>query len=144
MEVVGNLFYAKCATTETTQGEWYIDSGYSNHMTGNVDLLVDVRTNVAGKVQMPTGALVNMAGMGSLVIDIAKGRKYIREVMPGYLYFRGLKQLRDKDMVQGLPQLEEQSGVCEGCQFGKQHINIFPKGQALRENVPLELIHVDL
>ncbi|KAI5317006.1 hypothetical protein L3X38_036713 [Prunus dulcis] len=81
MEVAGNLFYAKCATTETTQGEWYIDSGCSNHMTGNVDLLVDVRTNVAGKMQMPTGALVNMAGMGSLVIDIAKGRKYIREVI---------------------------------------------------------------
>ncbi|CAL9024591.1 unnamed protein product [Prunus brigantina] len=42
-------------------------------------------------------------------------------------------------MVQGLPQLEEQSGVCEGCQFGKQHRNSFPKGQA-----PFELIHVDL
>ncbi|KAI5342602.1 hypothetical protein L3X38_010477 [Prunus dulcis] len=210
-------------TTETKpQGEWYIDSGCSNHMIGNVDLLVDVRTNVARKVQIPNGALVNVVGMGSLVIDTTKGRKYIREVMYlpglkenllsvgqidehgyclvfgagvckvfddssmnflvikvpmkrnrcyplpllaenqlamnasitqctwtwhkrlGHLHFRGLKQLRDKDMVHGLPQLEEQSGVCEGCQFGKQHRNNFPKGQALRANVPLELIHVDL
>ncbi|CAN6684648.1 unnamed protein product [Malus baccata var. baccata] len=53
----------------------------SNHMTGNANLLVDIRTNVAGKVQMPTGALVNVAGMGSLEIDINKGKKYIREVM---------------------------------------------------------------
>lgn len=89
MEVSGNLFYANCAITETkTQGEWYIDSGCSNHMTGNVDLLVDVRTNVARKVQMPTGALVNVAGMGSLVIDTTKGKKYIREVM----YLLGLKE----------------------------------------------------
>ncbi|CAL9010026.1 unnamed protein product, partial [Prunus brigantina] len=57
-------------------------------MTGNVNLLVDVRTNVAGKVQMPTGDLVNVAGMGSLVIDTTKGRKYIREVM----YLSGLKE----------------------------------------------------
>jgi len=200
MEVTGNLFYANCVTNETkVNGEWYIDSGCSNHMTGNVDLLVDVRTNVAGKVQMPTGALVDVAGMGSLIIDTTKGRKYIREVMYlpglkenlpsvgqmdehgyflvfgegmckvfdsssmgclimkvqmnknrcypvslvgenqllmktnlvhstwtwhkrlGHLHFKGLKQLRDKDMVHGLPQLEEQSGVCEGCQLGKQH-----------------------
>nr|XP_017183598.2 uncharacterized protein LOC108171661 [Malus domestica] len=55
MEVTGNLFYANCAVAETkVNGDWYIDSGCSNHMTGNVDLLVDVNTNVAGKVQMPT------------------------------------------------------------------------------------------
>ncbi|CAL9024590.1 unnamed protein product, partial [Prunus brigantina] len=48
---------------------------------GNVDLLVDVSTNVAGKLQMLTGALVNVAGMGSLVIDTTKGRKFIREVI---------------------------------------------------------------
>ncbi|KAI5327617.1 hypothetical protein L3X38_027013 [Prunus dulcis] len=193
MEVTGNLFYANCATTKKKiNGEWYIDNGCSNHMTGNVDLLVDVRTNMAGKVQMPIGALINVAGMGSLVIDTTRRRKYIREVMYlpglrenmlsvwkmdehgcflmfgegmckvfdsssmncliikvpmkknmcyplsllaenqlvmkasithctwtwhkrlGHLYFRGLKQLRDKDMVHGLPQLVEQSGVCKG------------------------------
>ncbi|VVA41467.1 PREDICTED: Retrovirus-related Pol poly from transposon, partial [Prunus dulcis] len=89
MEVSGNLFYANCATTDSKpNGDWYIDSSCSNHMTGNMDLLVGVRTNVAGKVQMPTGALVNVAGMGSLVIDTTKGRKYIREVM----YLPGLKE----------------------------------------------------
>ncbi|CAL8176278.1 unnamed protein product [Prunus armeniaca] len=89
MEVTGNLFYANCTTTEIkTNGEWYVDSGCSNQMTGNLELLVDVRTNVVGKVQMPTGALVNVAGIGPLMIDTAKGRKYIREVM----YVLGLKE----------------------------------------------------
>ncbi|XP_034215554.1 uncharacterized protein LOC117627540 [Prunus dulcis] len=72
-------------TRLTVQIKW---SGCSNHMTGNVNLLIDVRTNVAGKVQMPTGDLVNVAGMGSLVIDTTKGRKYIKEVM----YLPGLKE----------------------------------------------------
>ena len=47
-------------------------------------------------------------------------------------------------MVHGLPKLEEQSGVCEGCQFGKQHRNVFPKEQAQRASKVLELVHVDL
>ncbi|CAN6676579.1 unnamed protein product [Malus baccata var. baccata] len=55
MEVTGNLFYANCDVAKSkVNGEWYIDSGCSNHMTGNVDLFVDVKTNIAGKVQMPT------------------------------------------------------------------------------------------
>ncbi|CAL9026746.1 unnamed protein product [Prunus brigantina] len=161
MDVTGNLFYANCTTTEIkTNGEWYVDSGCSNHMTGDLKLLVDVRTNVTGKVQMPTGSLVNVAGIGSLMIDTEKGRKYIREVM----YLPGLKEnllsvgqmdqhgyclvfgegMCRKDMVHGLPTLEEQSGVCEGCQFGKQHRNVFPKEQAQRASKALELVHVDL
>ncbi|KAI5317657.1 hypothetical protein L3X38_037364 [Prunus dulcis] len=55
---------------------------------GNVELLVDVRTNVHGKVQMPTRNLVDAAGIGSLVIDTSAGRKYIREVM----FLPGLKE----------------------------------------------------
>ncbi|KAI5354684.1 hypothetical protein L3X38_007579 [Prunus dulcis] len=222
-EVTGNLFYANSAITEIkVSGNWYIDSGCSNHMTGNAELLVDVRTNVTGKVQMPTGNLVDVAGIRSLMIDTNSGRKCIKEVMflPGlkenllsvgqmdehgyYLLFggreccifdgpsldclvikvkmknnicyplslmqadhialkasvtectwiwhkrlghlnlRSLKQLREKEMVHGLPHLEDANGVCAGCQMGKQHRDWFPKEQAWRAKNPLELIHTDL
>ncbi|XP_048441137.1 uncharacterized protein LOC125477755 [Pyrus x bretschneideri] len=77
VEMTGNLFYANITVTEPkVNGERYIDSGCSNHMTGNVELLVDVRTNIDGKVQMLTGDLVNVAGMGSLVFDTNKGKKH--------------------------------------------------------------------
>ncbi|KAI5314395.1 hypothetical protein L3X38_043571 [Prunus dulcis] len=222
-EVTGNLFYANSAITEIkVSGNWYIDSGCSNHMTGNAELLVDVKTNVTGKVQMPTGNLVDVAGIGSLMIDTNSGRKCIKEVMflPGlkenllsvgqmdehgyYLLFggrecciydspsldclvikvkmknnrcyplslmeadhialkasvtectwiwhkrlghlnlRSLKQLREKEMVHGLPHFEDVNGVCAGCQMGKQHRDWFPKEQAWRAKNPLELIHTDL
>ncbi|CAL8992640.1 unnamed protein product [Prunus brigantina] len=209
--MIGNLFYANSTVTgPRVNGEW------------NVELLVDVRTNITGKVQMPTGDLVNVVGMGSLVVDTNNGRKYVREVMYlpglkenllsvgqmdehgyflvfgdgmcslydgpsletlvmkvkkkvnrcyplallsenrvvlkasvtqstktwhrrlGHLHIGGLKQLRDKEMVHGLPQLEDYNGVCEGCQFGKQHREEFPRNQAQRATAPLELIHVDL
>ncbi|KAI5343366.1 hypothetical protein L3X38_011242 [Prunus dulcis] len=57
-------------------------------MTGDRKLVVDIRTNVIGNVQMPTGELVNVAGIGTLVIDTSTGRKYIKEVM----YLPGLKE----------------------------------------------------
>ncbi|CAN6695068.1 unnamed protein product [Malus baccata var. baccata] len=41
-----------------------------------------------GKVQMPIGDLANVAGIGSLVIDTSKGRKYVREMM----HLLGLKE----------------------------------------------------
>ncbi|KAI5322344.1 hypothetical protein L3X38_031416 [Prunus dulcis] len=89
MEVTGNLFYANSTIVATNvTGEWYIDSGCSNHMIGNGSLLIDIRTNVVGKVQMPNCELVNVAGMGTLAIDTTKGRKYIKEVM----YLPGLKE----------------------------------------------------
>ncbi|CAL8085699.1 unnamed protein product [Prunus armeniaca] len=222
-EVTGNLFYANSAITEVkVNGNWYIDSGCSNHMTGNAELLIDVRTNVTGKVQMPTGNLVDVAGIGSLMIDTNSGRKCIKEVMflpslkenllsvgqmdehgyyllfggreccifdgpsldcliikvkmknnrcyplslmqtdqialkasvtectwiwhkrLGHLNLRSLKQLRENEMVPGLPHLEDVNGVCAGCQMGKQHRDWFPKGQAWRAKNPLELVHTDL
>ncbi|KAI5332050.1 hypothetical protein L3X38_022178 [Prunus dulcis] len=223
MEVTGNLFYANSTIAATNvTGEWYIDSGCSNHMTGNGSLLIDIRTNMVGTVQMPNGELVNVAGMGTLAIDTTKGRKYIKEVMYlpglkenllsvgqmdehgyylvfggklcsifegpsleclvikvemkrnrcyplallpndhialkasvsnstwtwhkrlGHLHLKGLRQLKEKNMVHGLPFMEKVDGVCDGCQFGKQHREWFPKNQAWRASNPLELVHVDL
>ncbi|BBN68038.1 transposable element gene, partial [Prunus dulcis] len=66
----------------------YSASCCSNHMTGSAELLVDIRTNVCGKVQMPIGNLVDVAGIGSLVIETSVGKKYIREVM----FLPGLKE----------------------------------------------------
>ncbi|VVA40390.1 Hypothetical predicted protein, partial [Prunus dulcis] len=89
VEVKGNLFFANCAISEKGEnGEWYVDSGCSNHMTGKKELLIDINSKVTGKVQMPTGELVSIAGMGTLVLDTNSGSKYIREVM----YLPGLRE----------------------------------------------------
>ncbi|BBH02338.1 hypothetical protein Prudu_012875 [Prunus dulcis] len=142
MEVTGNLFYANCSTTEIKTNEWYIDSGCSNHMTGNLELLVDVRTNVAGRVQMPTGALVSVAGIGSLSIDTAKGRKYIREVV----YLPGLKE-----NLLSVGQMDEHGyclvfgeGMCRGANLENSTEMLFQKIKLKRASKVLELVHVDL
>ncbi|XP_024164205.1 uncharacterized protein LOC112171226 [Rosa chinensis] len=54
------------------------------------------------------------------------------------------KHLKEKDMVHGLPIIQEASEICEGCAVGKQHIDSFPKEKAWRASKPLELIHSDV
>ncbi|XP_016647074.1 PREDICTED: uncharacterized protein LOC107880314 [Prunus mume] len=83
-----------CSPQQTTQDaakpqcKGMHHSGCSNHMNGSAELLVDIRTNICGKVQMPTGNLVDVVGIGSQVIETSVGKKYIREIM----FLPGLKE----------------------------------------------------
>ena len=43
----------------------------------------------------------------------------------GHIHSQGLKEL--KNMVYGLPQVEDNNEVCEGCAMGKHHRNFFQK-----------------
>ncbi|XP_008227746.1 PREDICTED: uncharacterized protein LOC103327230 [Prunus mume] len=82
VEETGTLFYACNAVTDVkVNHSWYIDSGCSNHMTGDESLLVNIQRNLTSKVKMGTGEIVPVAGKGTLVIETKLGRKHIQEVM---------------------------------------------------------------
>jgi hypothetical protein len=55
----------------------------------------------------------------------------------------GLRLLKQKQMVYGLPEISE-FGLCEGCILGKHYKLPFVKGQSLRATQLLELVHTDL
>ncbi|XP_015891217.1 uncharacterized protein LOC107425716 [Ziziphus jujuba] len=89
MELIGNMFYAASKTGGSSKSsEWYIDNGCSNHMTGNINLLIDVKRNLFRRVQMPDETLENIVGKCTLVIDTNKGKRHIKEV----LYLPSLKE----------------------------------------------------
>ncbi|XP_020421316.1 uncharacterized protein LOC109949642 [Prunus persica] len=210
-KVCSKFHFGECRYKDkSANGEWYVDSGCINHMIGNKKLLIDINTSVTRKVQMPSGEIVSIAGIGTLVFDTNPGTKYIREVMYlpglkenllsvgqmdehgyhlvfgsnmcsiydgsslenlimkvamrknrcyplslssndyvalrasvsnstwfwhrriGHLHLTGVHLLKEKEMVHGLPQLEDVNEVCGGCQLGKQHREWFPKDQAWR------------
>ena len=64
----------------------------------------------------------------------------------GHLGYEALKSLAKKNSVNGLGiDATEPSGKpCEGCAFGKQHRNSFPKRSNTETKQPLELIHSDV
>lgn len=61
-----------------------------------------------------------------------------------HVNFHALKSLNRKQMVCGLPIIEHEDRVCDGCLVGKQHINSFPTGAQSRAKSPLKLWHGDL
>ena len=222
-EETGTLFYACNVVTDVKlNNSWYVDSGCSNHMTGDERLLVDIRRDVNSKVKMGTGETVQVAGKGTLVIDTKAGRKHIQEVMLvlgleenllsvgqmmehgnclifgkgmvtifddwslqnpiakvqmtsnrcfpltmdpatqlvlkasvthslqtwhkrlGHLNDQSIRLLANQGMVHGLPSLEKDFEVCEGCKLGKQHRDSFPAESTWRAQFPLELVHTDI
>ncbi|CAL9003906.1 unnamed protein product [Prunus brigantina] len=223
VEEAGTLFYVCNAMTGVKlNNSWYVDSGCSNHMTGDEGLLIDIRRDVTSKVKMGTGETVQVAGKGTLVIETKTGRKHIQEVMLvpgleenllsvgqmmehgyclvfgkgmvtifddwslqnpiakvpmtsnrcfsltmvpatqlvlrasvtqslqtwhkrlGHLNDQSIRMLANQDMVHGLPSLEKDFAVCEGCKLGKQHRDSFPAKSTWRAQFPLELVHTDI
>ncbi|CAN0881937.1 Retrovirus-related Pol polyprotein from transposon TNT 1-94 [Linum grandiflorum] len=61
----------------------------------------------------------------------------------GHLNYKGLKLLKEKNMVVGLPHINKEDKVCEGCIYGKMHRLPFPK-TTWRAKAPLELVHSDI
>lgn len=68
---------------------------------------------------------------------------YMWHLRYGHLNYNGLKLLKDKNIVLGLPPIAHIDKVCEGCIYGKMHRLPFPKN-AYRAKVPLELVHADI
>ncbi|KAI5330256.1 hypothetical protein L3X38_029654 [Prunus dulcis] len=62
----------------------------------------------------------------------------------GHLNDQSIKMLANQDMVHGLPSLEKDFAVCEGCKRGKQHRDSFPAESTWRAQSPLELVHTDI
>ena len=61
----------------------------------------------------------------------------------GHLNFNGLKLLKQKNMVLGLPFISSNLKVCEDCIYGKMHRLSFPK-TSWRAKAPLQLMHADI
>nr|GFA35175.1 retrovirus-related Pol polyprotein from transposon TNT 1-94 [Tanacetum cinerariifolium] len=61
----------------------------------------------------------------------------------GYLHLNGMKLLKNKDMVMGLPNVDDLE-FYKGCVLGKQSQNSFLVGKSWRASRHLEPVHADL
>jgi hypothetical protein len=63
------MFYSCHATTEPTDSDvWMLDSGCSNHMTGNKDPFLSFDSTVKNKVKLGDDRLVSVQGMGTISV----------------------------------------------------------------------------
>ena len=104
---------------------WVLDTGASNHMTGRREALASLDTSVLGTVRFGDGSLVEIEGIGSVVLQSkAKGHKVLTEV-----YF--IPKL--KSNIVSLGQLEE--GGCK-IVIEKGFCNVFDVEHSLLARAP--------
>ena len=62
----------------------------------------------------------------------------------GHQNFRSLRDLGSKKMVIGIPRIQHEDQVCDGCALGKHHRAPFPRASTYRASERLDLVHGDL
>ena len=52
---------------------WYLDTGASNHMTGDASVFAELDTGIIGTVRFGDGSVVEIAGRGTILFEARKG-----------------------------------------------------------------------
>ena len=83
-----NLFLACNMAKEKNKDIWFLDSGCSNHMTGNISMFSMIDENLKSQVTLGTNSKVYVMGKGRVSVLTKKGeRKTISDVY----YVSGMK-----------------------------------------------------
>ncbi|GLU00818.1 hypothetical protein SLE2022_181580 [Rubroshorea leprosula] len=64
-----SLFLACYTAKESVPDVWYVDSGCSNHMTGNINLFINLDKSVSKKITMGDGTIREAQGRGTVKLD---------------------------------------------------------------------------
>lgn len=61
---------------------WYLDTGCSNHMTGNKNWLIDLDKSIKGTVRFADNSTIRAEGLGKIMITRKDGRSvYMHNVL---------------------------------------------------------------
>ncbi|KAA8519704.1 hypothetical protein F0562_013851 [Nyssa sinensis] len=76
------LFYSCMNVEHNSQNVWYLDSGCSNHMTGNREIFVELDGNYSSQAKLGDGKSKNVEGKGIVSILTKGGKeKFIHDVL---------------------------------------------------------------
>ncbi|BBN06301.1 hypothetical protein Mp_3g19970 [Marchantia polymorpha subsp. ruderalis] len=62
---------------EQARGVWYLDSGASNHMTGNIAVFSELDRGITGTVKSGDGSLVDILGCGTIIFSARRGSHHV-------------------------------------------------------------------
>ncbi|GKA84219.1 zinc finger, CCHC-type containing protein [Tanacetum coccineum] len=145
---------------------WYLDTGASNHMTGDKYKFKNLNEMVQGYVKFGNETKVRIEGKGSIVFQCKNGEQrkldevyYIPDLCSNIISLGQLAEGGDEIKIKD-PFLWVHDGIgkllmkdakmyqkhlpCEGCLVGKQTRKTYPSHTSFRANKRLELVHGDL
>jgi hypothetical protein len=74
------LFITCDVAQENESNIWFLDSGCSNHMTGNKRLFEDLNTSVRAQIKLGNDNIVEVMGKGAINVITNSGKKTILDV----------------------------------------------------------------
>jgi len=77
----GNLFFACHNATQEYKNVWYLDSGCSNHMTGDKEAFIVIDPSFGSKVKLGNGEFVEVEGKGNIRVATKQGCKVIHDTL---------------------------------------------------------------
>nr|GEU42385.1 retrovirus-related Pol polyprotein from transposon TNT 1-94 [Tanacetum cinerariifolium] len=148
-----NVLASACSHTKRSQELlkyvilWYLDSGCSKHMTGNLLKLKNFVSKFIGAVRFENDHFGAIKCYGDYVIgDSVIAQVYYVEGLGHNLFSVGtINDLARKDLVRGLPRLKfEKDHLYSACQLGKsKKYSHKPKSENTNMEVP-HTLHMDL
>lgn len=59
------------------ESKWFLDGGYTNHMTANKNIFLDMDSAATSKVILGNGSLVEVKGKGIIRVKTKKSSRFI-------------------------------------------------------------------
>ncbi|XP_010543104.1 PREDICTED: uncharacterized protein LOC104816130, partial [Tarenaya hassleriana] len=75
------LFVASCFAAHGADVEWLIDSGCTNHMSGNLDLFQTLDKSVKSRVRIGNGDFISVEGKGDVLCKGPNGCRILTDVL---------------------------------------------------------------
>lgn len=74
------LFRASINGESAASNTWLIDSGCSNHLTGNVSSFSELDKSLRARMKIRNGVYLGILGIGTVSVNIAFGIRFINDM----------------------------------------------------------------
>lgn len=124
-----------------------LEKGCSVFMEGKVMILKDKNGRTIAHIEMSQNRMfkLNLRNIQETCLQVkSEDKATLWHKRFGHLHYGGLKEMANKGMVHGMPNMDYTGSFCEECVLGKQTRNSFQKKAMYRAAKPLELLHTDM
>ncbi|XP_027775062.1 uncharacterized protein LOC114078396 [Solanum pennellii] len=129
-KLITNVYYMPKLKSNSLSLGQLIEKGYNIHMK-NIHLwLRDSSNNLTAKVHVAKNRLfpLNLQRIDAKCLKAnVQDDSWCWDMKFGYLNFKGLKSMGDKNMVDGIPSIKHPNQLCEASLLGKHARKSFPK-----------------
>ncbi|XP_070032743.1 uncharacterized protein [Nicotiana tomentosiformis] len=153
-----NIVFAEKGTVKESSTQWYMDCGFSKHITGSITDFLSFKALQRGSVSFGNGKKGYILGLRRIGKSLSHS---IENVFPrsvtretrwnlchkrlGHASFTLLNKLVRKDLVRGLPKSSfKNHKVCDASVKGKQVRSSFKPKREVSTSKSLNLLHMDL